>query len=278
MMKRKAGMISTLVIGAILAGCGAGEATPSEKTGEGLVSDGVLTVGVTAGPHEDLANIVKDLAAEDGFEIEVVVFTDFVKPNTALAEGDLDINSMQTGPYLDQMIEENGFDFLRVAPTITIPMGIYSDKYDEPSEFQEGDTIAIPNTPTQEGRALQVLEQTGLITLPEGSGIEVTTGDIVENPLNLEFVTGDPAQFPRQLQDVAAAGINSNYMLDAELSVPEYAVALEDTNDNVQVNWVVSRTENEDDPALQKFIDYYQTDELKQYIEETYQGAVVPSW
>lgn len=277
-MKKKAGLITTLAIGAILAGCGAG-ASSSEATGEeGLLDDGVLTVGVTAGPHEDLANIVKDLAAEDGLEVEVVVFTDFVKPNTALAEEDLDINSMQTGPYLDQMIEENGFDFVRIAPTITIPMGIYSEKYDEPSDFQEGDTIAVPNTPTQEGRALQVLEQTGLITLPEGSGIEVTTADIIENPLNLEFVTGDPAQFTRQLQDVAAAGINSNYMLDAGLSVPEYAVELEDTNDNVQVNWIVSRTEDEADPVLQQFVDYYHTDEMKQHIEETYQGAVVPSW
>lgn len=276
-MKRKTGILTTLAIGAILAGCGA-NASSSEKIGEGLLDDGVLTVGVTAGPHEDLTNVVKDLAAEDGLEIEVVVFTDFVKPNTALAEGELDINSMQTGPYLDQMIEENGFDFARIASTITIPMGIYSDKYDEPSDFQEGDTIAVPNTPTQEGRALQVLEQTDLITLPEGSGIEVTTDDIVENPLNLEFITGDPAQFTRQLQDVAAAGINSNYMLDAGLSVPEYAVELEDTNDNVQANWVVSRTEDENDPFLQQFIDYYQTDEMKQYIEETFEGAVVPAW
>ena len=221
---------------------------------------------------------MKDLAAEDGYKVEVVVFTDFVNPNTALAEGELDINSMQTGPYFDQMIEENGFDFIRVAPTITIPMGIYSDKYDEASDFQKGDTITIPNTPTQEGRALQVLEQTGLITLPDGSGIEVTTKYIIENPLNLEFITGDPALFTRQLQDVEAAGINSNYMLDAGLSVPEYAIELEDTNDNVQVNWIVSRQEHENDPAIQKFVEYYQTNELKQFIEETYQGAVVPSW
>ena len=275
-MKRKLGMITTLAIGAILTGCSGNEAASSEK--EGLLSDGILTVGVTAGPHEDIVNEVKKLAAEDGFEIEVVSFTDFVKPNTALEEGELDINSFQTGIFLDSVVAESGYELTKAEPTITIPMGIYSEAYQDISDIKEGDTIGIPNSPTQEGRALQLFEEAGLITLPEGSGVEVIISDIVENPLNLTFLTSEAAQLPSQLQDLGAAGINSNYVLDAEMDPEEYGLLMENVDDLVQANYVVSRTENKDDEALAQFIDYYKTDEIKQFIEKEFKGAVVPSW
>ena len=275
-MKKKWGLLTTLAIGAILSGCG-GEKADSAGA-EGLLDDGVLTVGVTAGPHEDILNEVKKLAAEDGLEIKIVSFSDFVQPNTALAEGDLDVNSFQTGIFLDTVVEESGYGLTKIEPTITIPMGIYSEKYKDISDIQEGDTIGIPNSPTQEGRALQLFEEAGLITLPEGSGVEVTTSDIVENPLNLDFVTSEAAQLPSQLQDVGAAGINSNFVLDAGMNPEEFGLLMENVEDLMQVNYIVSRTEDKDDEALAQFVEYYKTDEIKQFIEDEFKGALVPSW
>lgn len=269
---------STLLLGACT-GQGTSEGAASEDgTETALMDDGVLTVGVTAGPHEEIFEYIKEKAAKDDFEIELVVFNDYVKPNTALAEGELDVNSIQTGPYLETVIEDTGYDLTPVFENITIPMGIYSDKYDTADELQEGDTIAIPNTPSQEGRALMVLERAGVITLPEGLGIASTVGDIEENPLNLEFITGDPAQFITQLPDVAAAGINSNYILDAGLSANDISIAMEDPEDTTWVNLLVARTEDAEDPALDQLASYYKTDDVKSFIEETFQGAVVPSW
>lgn len=270
---------ATLALGA----CGnqASESTATsedEATTSGLLEDGVLTIGVTAGPHEEIFELVKEKAAADGLDIELVVFNDYIAPNTALADGELDLNSIQTGPYLETVIEDTGYEFTKAFENITIPMGIYSEQYDTVDELQEGDTIAVPNTPSQEGRALQVLERAGVITLPEGLGIAATVDDIEENPLNLNFITGDPAQFIAQLPDVAAAGINSNYILDAGLSAEELAIAMEDPEDTTWVNWVVSRTEDAEDPVIAQLEEYYKTDEVKTFIEETFKGAVVASW
>ena len=270
---------ATLALGA----CGnqASESTATsedEATTSGLLEDGVLTIGVTAGPHEEIFELVKEKAAADGLDIELVVFNDYIAPNTALADGELDLNSIQTGPYLETVIADTGYEFTQAFENITIPMGIYSEQYDTVDELQEGDTIAVPNTPSQEGRALLVLERAGVITLPEGLGIAATVDDIEENPLNLNFITGDPAQFIAQLPDVAAAGINSNYILDAGLSAEELAIAMEDPEDTTWVNWVVSRTEDAEDPVIAQLAEYYKTDEVKTFIEETFKGAVVASW
>lgn len=270
---------ATLALGA----CGnqASESTATsedETTTSGLLEDGVLTIGVTAGPHEEIFELVKEKAAADGLDIELVVFNDYIAPNTALADGELDLNSIQTGPYLETVIEDTGYEFTKAFENITIPMGIYSEQYDTVDELQEGDTIAVPNTPSQEGRALLVLERAGVITLPEGLGIAATVDDIEENPLNLNFITGDPAQFIAQLPDVAAAGINSNYILDAGLSAEELAIAMEDPEDTTWVNWVVSRTEDAEDPVIAQLEEYYKTDEVKTFIEATFKGAVVASW
>ncbi len=275
-MKKTTGLLATAVLGAVLAGC-SGEKTTSAET-EGLLSDGVLTIGVTAGPHEDILNEVKELAGEDGLEIKIVAFNDFVQPNTALAEGELDLNSFQTSPFLETVIEESGYDLEKAAPTISIPMGIYSEEYSNVSDIKEGDVIGIPNSATQEGRALQLFEDAGLITLPEGSGQEVTTSDIVENPLNLEFVTSEAAQLPAQLQDLGAAGINSNFALDAGLKPKESGIFIENVEDLSQANYIVSRTEDKDDKAIAQFVEYYQSDEIKEFIENEFQGALIPAW
>lgn len=270
---------ATLALGACGNQASESTATSEDKaTTSGLLEDGVLTIGVTAGPHEEIFELVKEKAAADGLDIELVVFNDYIAPNTALADGELDLNSIQTGPYLETVIEDTGYEFTKAFENITIPMGIYSEQYDTVDELQEGDTIAVPNTPSQEGRALLVLERAGVITLPEGLGIAATVDDIEENPLNLNFITGDPAQFIAQLPDVAAAGINSNYILDAGLSAEELAIAMEDPEDTTWVNWVVSRTEDAEDPVIAQLEEYYKTDEVKTFIEETFKGAVVASW
>lgn len=269
---------ATLALGACGNQASESTATSDEATTSGLLEDGVLTIGVTAGPHEEIFELVKEKAAADGLDIELVVFNDYIAPNTALADGELDLNSIQTGPYLETVIEDTGYEFTKAFENITIPMGIYSEQYDTVDELQEGDTIAVPNTPSQEGRALLVLERAGVITLPEGLGIAATVDDIEENPLNLNFITGDPAQFIAQLPDVAAAGINSNYILDAGLSAEELAIAMEDPEDTTWVNWVVSRTEDAEDPVITQLEEYYKTDEVKTFIEETFKGAVVASW
>lgn len=285
MKKRTKGLLPVLGAATLaLGGCfnQASESTATNEdetaTSSGLLEDGVLKIGVTAGPHEDIFELVKERAAADGLDIELVVFNDYIAPNTALADGELDLNSIQTGPYLETVIADTGYEFTQAFENITIPMGIYSEQYDTVDELQEGDTIAVPNTPSQEGRALLVLERAGVITLPEGLGIAVTVDDIEENHLNLNFITGDPAQFIAQLPDVAAAGINSNYILDAGLSAEELAIAMEDPEDTTWVNWVVSRTEDAEDPVIAQLEEYYKTDEVKTFIEETFKGAVVASW
>lgn len=284
MKKRTKGLLPVLGAATLALGGCFNQASESTATNEdetatsGLLEDGVLTIGVTAGPHEDIFELVKERAAADGLDIELVVFNDYIAPNTALADGELDLNSIQTGPYLETVIADTGYEFTQAFENITIPMGIYSEQYDTVDELQEGDTIAVPNTPSQEGRALLVLERAGVITLPEGLGIAVTVDDIEENHLNLNFITGDPAQFIAQLPDVAAAGINSNYILDAGLSAEELAIAMEDPEDTTWVNWVVSRTEDAEDPVIAQLEEYYKTDEVKTFIEETFKGAVVASW
>lgn len=284
MKKWTKGLLTVLGTATLALGACGNQASESTATSEdeaitsSLLEDGVLTIGVTAGPHEEIFELVKEKAAADGLDIELVVFNDYIAPNTALADGELDLNSIQTGPYLETVIEDTGYEFTKAFENITIPMGIYSEQYDTVDELQEGDTIAVPNTPSQEGRALLVLERAGVITLPEGLGIAATVDDIEENPLNLNFITGDPAQFIAQLPDVAAAGINSNYILDAGLSAEELAIAMEDPEDTTWVNWVVSRTEDAEDPVIAELEEYYKTDEVKTFIEETFKGAVVASW
>lgn len=270
MMKKTVTFLLPSLVLFILAACGNDEDTGADAD--------PLRIGVTAGPHEDIVNKVRDIAAEDGFEIEVVVFDDYVMPNTALADGDLDANLMQTRPYLESIVAESGYDLEIVEPMVTFPMAVFSENYTSIEEIQEGDTIALPNSATQEGRALLIFESAGLITLPEGLGIEATTSSIEENPLNLNFITSEAAQLPAQLTDVDAAAINTNFAFEAGLVPSEDAIFSEDPDDLTWVNNLVSRSEDTDDERFQQFIDYYKTDEIKEFIEEEFKGSVVPSW
>ncbi|MCM3740560.1 MetQ/NlpA family ABC transporter substrate-binding protein [Oceanobacillus luteolus] len=256
---------------ALLAACGG-----SDEAEEGLLEDGKLKVGVTAGPHEEILEKVSELAEEEGLEIEIVSFSDYVMPNVSLSEGELDLNSFQTEPFFDHMNEERDLGLIKVADTVTFPMGIYSEKITDLSELEDGAQIALPGDPTNSGRALLLFEQAGLIKLEEGLGVNATVNDIVENPNNYEFIELDSAQIPRQLGEVDIAAINSNFAMDSGLSPKDDSIFIE--QDSTFVNLIAVREENKDDEALKQFIEIYQSDEVKTFVEESFSGSVVPGW
>ncbi|MDS9472598.1 MetQ/NlpA family ABC transporter substrate-binding protein [Sporosarcina pasteurii] len=266
--------VLVLVIG-VLAACGGKE--KSGDAGEGLLSDGKLVVGVTAGPHEEILGKVKELAAEEGLEIEVRPFTDYVMPNVALAEKEIDINSFQTEPFFEAMKEDRNLDLLKVADTVTFPMGIYSSKVTDLADLEEGAKIGLPGDPTNSARALMLFEAAGLLKLEEGMGMNGTIHDIVENPKNYDFIELDSAQIARQLDELDAAAINTNFAIEYGLSPSEDSIFSE-TSDSPYVNLIAVRAESKDDEVVQQFIDIYRSEEVKKFIEENFDGSIIPSW
>ena len=266
--------VLVLVIG-VLAACGGKE--KSEDSGEGLLSDGKLVVGVTAGPHEEIVEKVKELAAEEGLTIEVKPFTDYVMPNVALAEIEIDMNSMQTEPFFDVVKEDRNLDLVKVADTVTFPMGIYSSKVTDIADLKEGAKIGLPSDPTNSGRALMLFEAAGLLTMEEGVGINGIVHEIAENPKNYEFIELDSAQIARQLDELDAAAINTNFAIEYGLSPAEDSIFIE-SSDSPYVNLIAVRTESKDEEVVQQFIDLYRSEEVKKFIEETFDGSIMPSW
>lgn len=262
-----------LVIGT-LAACGGND---ESEGGEGLLSDGKLTVGVTAGPHEEIVEKVQELAAEDGLTIEVKVFTDYVMPNVALDEKEIDINSFQTEPFFDHMVKDRKLDLIKVADTVTFPMGIYSDKVTDIKDLKDGAKIGLPSDPTNSGRALMLFESAGLITVEEGVGINATIHEIDENKNNYEFIELDSAQIARQLDELDAAAINTNFAIEHGLSPVEDSIFIE-PKDSPFANLIAVRTESKDEEVVQQFIDLYRSEEVKKFIEEHFEGSIVPNW
>lgn len=237
-----------------------------------------LTIGVTSGPHEEIIEHVKEAASKDGFDIDVKVFDDFAAPNRALADGDLDANLFQTKPYLTEIVQTEGFELEPLSPTITLPMAIYSDSLKSLDDIKKGAKVGLPNSATQEGRVLLVLQDVGLITLPAGVGQEVTVNDVQENLYDLEFILVEAAQLLLRLKDLDFAVVNSNYAIDAGYFPDDSALFVEDSEDLKQANYLVTRKEDADEEIFQEFLNYYQTEEVKEFILEKYRGAVIPSW
>ena len=262
-----------LVLG-VLAACGDKEKSDGENN---LLSDDVLTVGVTAGPHEEIIEKIQELAAKDGLTINVEVFTDYVMPNVALAEKEIDINSFQTEPFFDQMVKDRKLDLIKVADTVTFPMGVYSDKVKEISELKDGAKIGLPSDPTNSGRALMLFESAGLITIEEGVGINATIHDIDENKNNYEFIELDSAQIARQLDELDAAAINTNFAIEYGLSPAEDSIFIE-PEDAPFSNLIAVRTESKDEEVIQQFIDLYHSEEVKKFIEESFDGSIIANW
>lgn len=270
-LKKFGFLFATSALALSLAACG------SEEEAVDTLNDGKIVVGVTAGLHEDITKLAKAAAAKDGLEVDIKVFSDYVLPNTALVESDLDLNNFQTQPFLDAFNADRGEELVSVADTILNPMGIYSEKYASLEEIPAGATFALPNDATNGGRALTVLEAAGHITLKEGVGINATIYDVVDNPNNYEFIELEAAQLPIQLSEVDFAAINTNFAMEAGFNPKNDSIYLESA-DSPFVNKLVVRPGEEDSEDLQKFIKAYQTDEIRDYILDTYDGAVIPGF
>jgi D-methionine transport system substrate-binding protein len=252
-----------------LTGCSKQAAAPA--------ADKILKVGVTAGPHAEIMDVVKKAAEKDGLKIEVVEFNDYVQPNVALSQGDIDVNSFQHQPYLDNMVQDRKYDIVSVAKTVIYPMGIYSKKITALNELKPGATIAIPNDPTNGGRALLLLEKQGLIKLKPGVGLKAAAADIAENPKNFKVKELDAAQVPRSLEDVDLAAINTNYAMTAGLVPNKDALAIEDGN-SPYANIIAVKAKDKDNPAVAKLIKAYHSEEVKKFVNEHFKGSVIAVW
>lgn len=237
-----------------------------------------LKVGVMSGSEEEILEVVKEVAARDGLELEVVAFSDYVLPNEALNAGELDANAFQHVPYLDNQIATRGYDIVPVGNTIVTPIGAYSNKVKSLDELATGARVGIPNDPTNGGRALLLLQAEGLIRLADGVGLNPTILDITENPRELEIVELDAAQLSRALDDVDAAVINTNFALEAGLDPQTDAIAREAREGNPYANVIAVRAENKDDPAIRKFVAAYESPEVAEFLETRFKGAILPAW
>lgn len=233
-----------------------------------------LTVGATPEPHAVLLNLVADDLAEEGITLKVIEFTDYVTPNKALEDGQIDANFFQHIPYLEKFNEEQGYHLVNAGGVHIEPIALYSRKHDSIDSFANGASIAIPNDPTNGGRALLLLEAAGLITLSDDAGIAATPYDIVDNPKNLNFHEIEAASLPRVLDDVDAAVINGNYAIPAGLKANEDGLAVEGS-DSPYVNIVAVKEGSENDPAVHALVKALQSQEVKDYIAETYPNGEV---
>lgn len=259
------------VAGLALGACGS-DSQAADDTGP-------LRVGASPVPHGEILQFVADeLAADAGLELEVVEFTDYVQPNVALDDGSIDANYFQHQPYLETQEADAGYDFVALAPVHLEPLGLYSEQVADVADLPHGAEIAIPNDPTNAGRALNLLEQAGLLTLEDTGDTPPTVLDIAGNPHDLELTEIEAAQLPRSLADVDAAVINGNYAIEAGLSPAEDALVAESAEDNPYANLLVARAGDEDDPRLVTLAELLQSPEVARFIEENYDGAVIPAF
>lgn len=266
-----------LVLSLAIAGCGQQNTSTSSASGSASSQKAALKVGVTPGPHAEVMDVVKKVAEKNGLELEVIEFNDYVQPNAALVSGEIDVNSFQHQPYLDNMVKDRGYNLVSVAKTIIFPMGVYSKKIKNISDIANGAALAIPNDPTNGGRALMLLEKAGLLKLKDGLGIQATVADIVENPKNIKIQEMDAAQIPRSLEDMDAAVINTNYAMSAGLVPNKDALILEDSN-SPYANILATTSDKKDDPRIQQLIKIYQSDEVKAFVDDHFAGSAFAAW
>ncbi len=248
----------------------AAEAAPEE-----LVE---IVVGASPAPHAEILAAAEPVLNEAGYTLDIVEYTDYVQPNLALEAGELDANYFQHGPYLEQFNVEQGTDLVSAGTIHYEPFGIYAGKTASLEELADGATVAVPNDTTNEARALLLLEAQGLLTLKEGAGLDATKNDIVENPKDLDILEVEAAQIPLSLQDVDIAVINGNYAIDAGLKVSD-ALAVEASDSEAAVtygNVVAVKAGEETSDKVLALVEALKSDTVKSFIEETYEGAVVP--
>jgi D-methionine transport system substrate-binding protein len=236
-----------------------------------------LRVGVTAGPHAEIMDVVKKVAAERGLDIKVVEFTDYVVPNQALALKDLEANSFQHEPYLKNQISKTGWKIVKVANTIASPQGVYSLKYKKLSDLPDGARVAIANDPSNGARGLMILALHGAIKLKDPNNVASTIADITDNPKKLKFVELDAAQLPRSLQDVDLVSINNNYAVQAGLNPAVDAIARE-AADGPWVNILAVREEDKGKPWVAQLVEAYHSQPVKDFLEKRFKGTYIATW
>lgn len=272
-----AGALALTACGSDTAGSGGATDAAADSQGAGSTASAEpLRIGVSPVPHAEILEFVdSELAAEAGIDLELVEFTDYVQPNAALDDGSLDANYFQHEPYLAEQEAAAGYDFEAVVPVHLEPLGLYSEKVGSVAEIGDGAQIAIPNDPTNAARSLQLLAGQGLITLADTGEASATVLDIEDNPKGLDFVEIEAAQLPRSLPDVDAAVINGNYAIEAGLSPAEDAIAAESPEGNPYANLLVVRAGDESDPRIVILAELLASDEVAQFIADTYDGTVI---
>ncbi len=256
-----AAILAGALLAAVLAGCGG-------KKGEGKI-----VVGATPAPHAEILELIKPKLAEQGIEMEITVFNDYLVPNAALADGSLDANYFQHLPYLENYNAENGTDLVSAGGIHIEPIGVYPGRVDSLDKLADGMLIGIPNDPTNESRALNLLETLGYIKLRDDAGLEAVPSDITENPKNLQFAELEAAQLPVTLPDLDFAVINGNYAVEAGIGDK---VLAQEGAESPYVNVVAVRSGDEDRPEIKALLAALQSDEVRDFINEKYGGVVVP--
>lgn len=245
--------------------------------GAALAQDKPIKIGATAGPHSQILEQVKKVAERDGLKLQIVEFTDYIQPNAALSTGDLDANSYQHKPFLDQQVKDRGYKIVAAGYTVNFPIGIYSKKVRSLKDLKEGARFGIPNDPTNGGRALLVLQDQGLIKLKPNAGLKATPLDVVENPKKLKFVELEAAQLPRSLDDLDASAVNTNYAIPAGLHPGKDAIAQESAK-SPYVNLIAVREQDKDKPWVAKLVKAYQSEEVRKFVQAEFKGAVIPGF
>lgn len=270
----------TVLLGLGLAACG-GEDSSSSSGGSGEASDAPLKVGASPVPHAEILEFVqKELAPKAGLKLEIKTYDDYIQPNVALEEGQLDANYFQTVPYLDAQKKDNpGYDDLvALDPVHLEPLGIYSKNIEDIADVPDGAKVTLSNDPANQARGLKLLQQAGLVTLKDDAPDNATPRDLATNPKNLEFTTVAPANLPRTLDDTDLSVINGNYAIEADLTPATDALVLEKAQGNPNANLVVVKEENKGDARVSTLERLLHSPEVRRFIEDRYKGSVIPSF
>ncbi|HRM20594.1 MAG TPA: MetQ/NlpA family ABC transporter substrate-binding protein [Trichococcus flocculiformis] len=281
-MKNKT-FLATLTLSAslFLAACGNAASDSASDSSTADANEPVkVTLGVVGEVNEPWDYVIEELKEKENIEVELVKFTDYTTPNNALAEGEIDLSSFQTEIFMDNYNRDHGTELTTIGYTVMAPLGLYSDKIKDISELKDGDTIAIPNDVSNEGRALILLQTAGLIKLDPEAGLVPTTENVIENKLNLQFQTLESNQTARALQDVTASVINSGMAVDAGFIPSEDAVFLEPVTEDSKpyYNVIAALSEDVDNEVFQTIVAYYQSEGTAKVIEESSKGSQFPVW
>ena len=269
-------LAGVLAIGA-LTGCGSTDKKAESSTGS--TDTQVIKVAASATPHAEILEEAKPLLAKEGYDLQVTVFDDYVQPNEVVDSGDFDANYFQHVPYMEQFNKEKGTKLVDAGDIHYEPFGIYPGTKKSLDEIADGDEIAVPNDTTNEARALLLLQDNGIITLKDGAGLEATVNDIAENPYNVEIQELAAESVARVADEVAYVVLNGNYALQAGFSVAKDALAYEKSDSEAAktyVNVIAVKEGNEDSEKIQALVDVLKSDEIKDFINEKYDGAVIP--